>query len=108
MTFMAIRAVSGGSAQPAAPFPGGTLDVEVGLLVLLGLARELDDRLLPLERILPVDPDPFRAHLDHVVTGPAVAAEPKRRNGAGCDDEEVLEPPGIGHVLVPCEHQVYV
>src|SRR2546427_3359228 len=107
MTFMA-DALSGGSAQPAAPFPGGALDMEVGLLVLLGLARELDDRLLSLERILPVDPDPFRAHLDHVVAGPAVAAEPARRNGAGRDDEEVLEPPRIGHVLVPGEHEVHV
>ena len=44
--------------------------------------------------------------LDHVVTGPRVAAQPQRRDRAGVDDEEVLEPPGVRHVLVAGEDEV--
>src|SRR5262245_39530777 len=44
--------------------------------------------------------------LDHVVTGPRPAAQPQRRHRAGVDHEEVLEPPGVRHVLVPGQHEV--
>ena len=44
--------------------------------------------------------------LDHVVTGAGIAAEPQRRDRAGVDDEQVLEPPGVRDVLVPGEHEV--
>ena len=57
-----------------------------------GCRREIDD-------VVPVD-------LDDVVTGPRVSPEPQRRNRAGVDDEQVLEPPGVRHVLVAGEDEM--
>ena len=80
---------------------------EARLLVLVRrLARPLDDRLLLVERIPAHDPHGLRVDLDHVVTGARVAAQPQRRDGAGRDHEQVLEPPRVGHVLVAGEHEV--
>ena len=47
-----------------------------------------------------------RIDLDQVVTGPRVAAQPQRRDGAGSDHEQVLEAPRIGDVLVAGQDQV--
>src|SRR5437588_6014374 len=80
---------------------------EAGLLVLVCRARELDDRFLALERILAVDLDPFRSDLDDVVAGPSVSPEAMRRDRPGCDDEEVLEMPGIRHVLVARQDELH-
>ena len=44
--------------------------------------------------------------LDHVVTGPRVPAQAQRRDRAGVDDEQVLEPPRVRHVLVAGEDEV--
>ena len=44
--------------------------------------------------------------LDHVVTGPRVTAKPQGRDRAGVDDEEILEPPRVRHVLVPRQDEV--
>ena len=44
--------------------------------------------------------------LDHVVTGARVTSEPQRRNGSGVDDEQVLELPRIGNVLVTRQHEM--
>src|SRR3954454_18827163 len=79
---------------------GSARSAERRLLVLVRLARELDDRLLPFEWVLAIDPNPFRAHLDYVVARAPVAAEAKCRDGAGGHDEQVLQMPGIRHVLV--------
>src|SRR5690348_13485428 len=86
---------------------GSDRRAQARLLVLVRLARELDDRLLALERVLAVDADPFLPHLDDVVAGSPVPAEAKRRDGAGGDHEQVLEVPGIWDVLVPGEHELH-
>ena len=59
-----------------------------------------------VERVLPPDVDVGAVDLDDVVTGPSVTSQPRRRNRAGVDDEQVLEPPRVRHVLVPGEHEV--
>src|SRR6185312_8103301 len=74
------------------------------LLVLRGLRREADQALAAVERVLAVDADLGRADLDDVVTGPCVAAQAQRRDDAGVHHEEVLEAPGVRHVLVAREH----
>ena len=76
------------------------------LLEGAGVGRELDDPLLPVERVLPPHVYVRPRHLDQVVTGTRLAAEARRRDGAGVDDEDVLEPPGVGDVLVAGEHEV--
>ena len=70
------------------------------------LGRELDDLLLAVERVLPPDVHVRPRHLDEVVAGPGIASETERRDGAGVDDEEVLEPPRVRHVLVAREDEV--
>src|SRR4029079_12050658 len=67
---------------------------------------DLDDRLVPLLRFLPQDVDVAPGDLDDVVTGPRVAAQPQRRDGAGVDDEEGLEFPRVRNMLVPGEDEV--
>src|SRR5712691_6238089 len=79
--------------------------------VLLELERvdpELDDLLLAVEGVLPPDGHVGSGVLDHVVTGPRVAAQPQRRDGARVDDEQILEPPRVRHVLVAREDEVHV
>ena len=44
--------------------------------------------------------------LDEVVTGPRVPAQAQRRDGPRVDDEEILEPPRIRHMLVAREDEV--
>jgi hypothetical protein len=44
--------------------------------------------------------------LDQVVTGSRLAAEAEGRDGAGVDDEEILEAPGVRDVLVAREDEV--
>ena len=83
------------------------LDPRGVLLVLERLEVELDDPLLPVERVAPPDGDVRAVDLDDVVTGARVASEAERRDGAGVDDEEVLEPPRIRNVLVPGEDEVH-
>ena len=70
------------------------------------LGREADDQVAPVVRILAPDLDLRAFDVDDVVTGPRVAAQAKRRDGAGVDDEHVLEPPRVRHVLVAAEHEV--
>ena len=82
------------------------LDPAGVLLVLEGVGRELDDPLLAVERVPPPDIDMAAGDLDHVVTGPRVSPQPQRRNRPGVDDEEVLEPPGVRHVLVAGEDEL--
>src|SRR3954463_15510834 len=79
------------------------LDAPRVLLVLAGLEVELDDPLLPVERVPPPDVDVGAGDVDDVVTGPRVASEAQRRDGAGVHDEEALELPCVRHVLVPGE-----
>jgi hypothetical protein len=59
-----------------------------------------------VERVAPPDGDVRAGDLDDVVTGPRVAAEAERGDGAGVDDEQILELPGVRHVLVAREHEV--
>src|SRR5207237_3857169 len=68
--------------------------------------RELEDLRLAVERIPAPDVDMPARELDHVVTGPRLPAQAKRRDGAGVDDEEILELPGVRHVLVARENEV--
>src|SRR5207244_9259970 len=65
------------------------------------------DLLLPVEGVLPPHVDMCAGELDHVVTGPCLSPQPQRRHRAGVDDEEILEAPGIGDVLVPGEDEVH-
>src|SRR5439155_13588153 len=44
--------------------------------------------------------------LDHVVTGPRVPAQAQGRHGSGVDDEEILQPPRVRHVLMPRENEI--
>src|SRR3954447_3726954 len=82
------------------------LDPRRVLLERPRLGRELDDPLLPVERVLAPDVDVALVDLDHVVTGARFAPEPHRGDRAGVDDEQVLQPPGVGHVLVAREDEV--
>src|SRR6266487_1214350 len=82
------------------------LDARRVLLVGERVQRELDDLLLPVERVPPPDVDVRAGDLEHVVAGPRVAPQAKRRDGAGVDHEQVLEPPGVRDVLVPREDDV--
>src|SRR5204862_5092330 len=82
------------------------LDPRRVLLVRLRLGRELDDALLAVERVAAPDVDVRPLDLDDVVAGPAVTSQARGRDGAGVDDEEVFEPPRIGHVLVAGPDQV--
>ena len=49
-----------------------------------GREVELDDPLLPVERVPPPDRDVRARDLDHVVTGPRVAAEPQASRRCRC------------------------
>src|SRR5207245_4198300 len=68
---------------------------------------ELDDLLLAVERVLAPNVDVAAGELDHVVTGPCLAAQAQRGDRARVDDEQILEPPGVRHVLVPGEDEVH-
>ena len=50
--------------------------------------------------------DVVAGDLDDVVTGPRVPPQAQRRDRAGVDDEQVLEPPRVRDVLVPGEHEM--
>ena len=76
------------------------------LLVRLRLRRELDDALLAVEWVLPPDVHVRPGDLDDVVTGSSVPSQAGRGNRAGVDDEEILEPPGVRHVLVAREDEI--
>src|SRR5919197_4526621 len=82
------------------------LDARRVLLELERVGRELDDLLLAVERVLAPDGDMAAGELDDVVTGSRVAAEAERRDGAGVDDEQVLQPPRVWDVLVAGEDEV--
>ena len=43
---------------------------------------------------------------DHVVTGPCVPPKAQGRHGSRIDDEEILQPPRVRHVLVPRKDEV--
>ena len=83
------------------------LDPAGVLLVLEGVGRELDDALLSVERMAAPDVDMAAGDLDHVVTGPRVPPQAQRRDRAGVDDEEVLEPPRVRDVLVTGENELH-
>ena len=76
------------------------LDAARVLLVLVRVDGELDDPLLPVKRVTAPDVDVRAVDLDHVVTGARVPAQAQRGDRSRVDDEEVLEPPGVRHVLV--------
>src|SRR5207342_3358216 len=61
-----------------------------------------------VERMLSPDVDVGAVELDDVVTGSSVTPQPQRRNGSRVDDEEILEPPRVGDVLVPRQDEVHV
>src|SRR5919106_1839479 len=82
------------------------LDPSRVLLELERVDRELDDPLLVVERVLAPDVDVALLDLDQVVAGPRMTPEAKRGNRARVDDEDVLQPPGVRHVLVSREHEV--
>src|SRR4029077_1950901 len=71
------------------------------------LRRELDDPLLPVERVLAPDVHVVVGDLDQVVTGSRLAAQAMRGDRAGVDHEEVFEPPGVRNVLVAGEDDVH-
>ena len=58
-----------------------------------------------MERVPTPDVDALAVDLDDVVTGPRIASETERGHGSGVDDEEILEPPHVRHVLVPREDE---
>src|SRR5215208_6563579 len=86
--------------------PHFALDPRGVLLERPRLSRELDDLLLPVVRVTAPDVDVRFLDLDHVVTGSRVTAQAQRRDGAGVDDEEILEPPGVWNVLGAGEDEV--
>ena len=61
-----------------------------------------------MERVAPPDGDVRALELDDVVTGSRVPSQPQRRDRAGVDDEEILELPGVRHVLVAREHEMHL
>src|SRR5262245_11286140 len=83
------------------------LDPPGVLLVLERRQVELDDALLPVERVPAPDRDVRAGHLDHVVTRPRGTPETQTGHRAGADDEEVLQAPRIGNVLVPRKHEIH-
>src|SRR5215212_7283649 len=83
------------------------LDPAGVLLVLERVEVELDDPFLPVEGVPPPDGDVRAGDLDDVVTGPRVAAQAQRRDGAGVDHEQVLELPRVRNVLVARQHEVH-
>ncbi|KKM67479.1 hypothetical protein LCGC14_1470700, partial [marine sediment metagenome] len=86
-----------------------TLPVErIRPLILVRLTGELDDRLTLLVRILAEDPHLLGLDLDHVVAGPRVSPQAKRRDRAGHDREQALELPRVRNVLVAAENKIHV
>src|SRR5581483_4137439 len=82
------------------------LDTRGVLLVRLRVRGELDDLLLTVERVLAPHVDVGSVDLDEVVAGTPVAPQTRGRDRAGVDDEETLELPRVGNMLVPAQHQV--
>src|SRR5215212_10650790 len=76
-------------------------DLLLGAGVISSLPVEAHRELALLERVLAVNLHPPFLCLDHVVAGAGVAPEAEGRGGASVHDQHVLQPPGVGHVLVP-------
>src|SRR5207249_10774452 len=106
----ARRADSARRRSPRAPAssPGGHLSFDASrvLLELERVGRELDDPLLSMERIFSPHVDVSAGEFDHVVTGSSVSTKAQRGHRPRVDDEEILEAPGVGDVLVPGEDEV--
>src|SRR5215212_2893756 len=82
-------------------------DLLLGAGVLPGLSVEAHRELALLERVLAVNLNPPFLCLDHVVAGAGIAPEAEGRCGPRVHDQHVLQPPGVRHVLVPREHEIY-
>ena len=86
--------------------PDFLLDLLGRLHVVERLRGEADHQLLAVVRVAAAHLDVLAVDLDDVVTGPRVAAEAQRGDRARVDDEHVLEPPRVRHVLVAGEHEI--
>src|SRR5438552_2014788 len=93
-------------ARTSGPRRDFALDPARLLLELERVERELEDPVAAVERVLPPDLDGRAVELDDVVTGARVAAEPQAGDRARVDDEEILQPPRVRHVLVSREDEV--
>src|SRR5215218_7917728 len=82
------------------------LDPRRVLLELQRLRRELDDPLLAVIGVLPPHVDVALLDLDQVVAGPRIASQAQRRDRARVYDEDVLEPPRVGDVLVSGKDEI--
>src|SRR4051794_3594317 len=91
--------------RPAPAWAALALNLLV-VLVLVGRRVEVHDQLPVLERVLAEDPNLAVLDLYDVVAGARVAPEARARGGPCVDDEHVLEPPRVGHVLVAREDEV--
>ena len=59
-----------------------------------------------MERIPPPHRSVVARDLDDVVTGSRVAAQAQSGNGPGVDDEQALQFPRVGHMLMTGEHEM--
>ena len=64
-------------------------------------------QLASLERVLAENFHLPVLDLDEVVAGAGIAPEAEGRGGAGVDDDHVFQFPGVGHVFVAREDEVY-
>src|SRR4029079_1183315 len=87
--------------------PHLVLDTSRVLLELERVCGELDDPLLVVVGGLPPDIHVPAFDLDQVVARSSVPPQAQRRHRARVDDEDVLQAPGIGNVLVAGENEVY-
>ena len=78
-----------------------------GARVLLRSWFEADRKFASFERVLAENFYPPVLDLDDVVAGAGVPPDAQGRGGASVDYEHVLELPGVGHVLVAREDEVY-
>src|SRR5215218_9007962 len=93
--------------SPLATVPWSAIALDLLVVqVLVGCGVEVHDQLAVLERVLAEYLHPPVFDLYDVVAGARVTPEAGGRGRACVDDEHVLEPPGVRHVLVAGEYEV--